>query len=66
MDAQKKDIEAKRISQSKYLEMADLSSGRRDRKQWESREDERDKQREESMLLKDREKEIDAIKVNIV
>lgn len=62
--ARKKMIEEKNSLQQKYLDEASMSSGRYDtRRQWEGREEEREKQREESLLLKDREKEVEAIKV---
>ena len=57
-------IEEKNAIQLKYLEEANISSGRHDkRRQWDGRGEERERQREESLSQKDREKEIEAIKV---
>ena len=64
--ARKKLIEEKNALQRKYLDEG-TSSGRHDnRRQWENRDEDRGKQREESLLLKDREKEVEAIKVILV
>lgn len=62
--ALKKITEEKRTVQKKYLEQASLSSGHQDnRRHWDGRDGDREKQREETLLIKDREKEIEAIKV---
>lgn len=58
--ARREMLEKEKISQQKYQEEA---SGYLDRKRWDGREEEREKQREETLLLKDKEKEIYAIKV---
>lgn len=64
--AKRKAMEEERSLRQKYLEEASLtSSGRQDsRRRWEEREGERDKLREEGVTLKDKEKEMEAIKVS--
>lgn len=57
---QKKMLEETKVSQQKYQEEA---SGQLDRKRWDGREEEREKQREVTLLMKDKEKEVEAIKV---
>lgn len=61
VDAQKKVLEETKASQQKYQEEANF--GQSDRKRWEGREEEREKQREVTLLVKDKEKEVEAIKV---
>ena len=61
--AQKKLLAGKVFSQLKSLEEGNASSGRHDNRR--QREEERERQRGESLLLKDREREVEAIKVNL-
>lgn len=57
---QKKILEETKASQQKYQEEPSGHSGR---KRWDGREEEREKQREVTLVLKDKEKEVEAIKV---
>ena len=61
--ARREILEKEKVSQQRYQEEA---SGYLDRKHWDGREEEREKQREETLLLKDKEREIYAIKVCIL
>lgn len=60
--ARKKVLDEAKASQLKYQDVG-FSSGHVDRKRWEDREGEREKQREETLHVKDKEREIEAIKV---
>lgn len=60
-------LEDRKASQKKYIEQASVLSGHfESRRHWEDRDDEREKQREESLSVKDKEREIEAIKVSCV
>lgn len=59
--ARKKVLDEAKASQLKYQDVG-FSSGHVDRKRWEDREGEREKQREETLHVKDKEREIEAIK----
>lgn len=61
VDAQKQMLQEAKVSQQKYQEEG--SFGHSDRKRWDSREEVREKQREVTLLVKDKEKEVEAIKV---
>ena len=62
--ALKKVEEEERAARQKYLEDAS-GQNTNSRRRWEGRDEEREKLREENLLLKDKEKEMDAIKVCI-
>lgn len=65
--ARKRQMDQEREARQKYFEEASFSSGHQDsRRRWDGREEEREKQREETLLLKDKEKEMEAIKVDLV
>ena len=63
--ARKKMMEGEREARHLYLEKANLSSSHHQdgRRYWAGRDGEREKVREETLQIKDRGKEMDAIKV---
>ena len=63
--SRKKLVEEEREARHKYLEKASLSSSHQEgRRYWAGRDGEREKHREETLQVKDKEKEMDAIKVS--
>jgi len=66
VEAQRKALDEERTQRDKYLEEAGLSGGGargEGRRRWEERGEEKERLREEGVTLKDKEKEMEAIKV---
>ena len=63
--AQRKATDEERGQRQKYLEEASMSAGGQleGRRRWDERDEEKERLREEGITLKDKEKEMEAIKV---